>query len=218
MERRRCARTVVLSRPLATDTWRAATSTAPQIGKKRRMSDDDDEPFPTGSKRSRIGLAREDTIMEGSSQEQDATAQGVKEVTDGVREVELEEGTKKSITEVTVAAEEAATVPLPESPVLQAQSEPTEGSAPEATVEEKEKTVEQAEESNEGETVDVATEAEKPVVEDVEVATEEKKAEEEVPAVESATTLPVEAADTTPVTEEAVAEQKVEEVEKGAAA
>ena len=81
------------------DTWGIpATSTAPQIGKKRRMSDDDDEPATPSLKKSRTGLlpmGGEVVAEEGAAQlEKDEAAEGVKEVTKGVREVEIDE-TKK---------------------------------------------------------------------------------------------------------------------------
>lgn len=111
-----------------------ATSNAPQIGKKRRMSDEDEDMPPSGSiKKSRTGLlpVDGDAVEEGaSSQETDATTEDVKEVTKGVRDVELEEGKKTSHDDEPAPAEEAAAVPLPESPVLAAQpSETTEASA-----------------------------------------------------------------------------------------
>ena len=102
----------------------AATSTAPQIGQKRRLSPelDDDEPStPSSVKRMR----REDTEMidveeQEVSQASGSTSQdvkeGVKEVTQGVKEVELEDIKEDGVAE---AVESAAAVPLPDFPVLE---------------------------------------------------------------------------------------------------
>ena len=58
------------------------------------MSDDEDVPEPSSIKRHRTDLTAEDTvILEEASlptPEQEGNADGVKEVTKGVREVELE--------------------------------------------------------------------------------------------------------------------------------
>ncbi|TCD64893.1 hypothetical protein EIP91_003469 [Steccherinum ochraceum] len=102
----------------------AATSTAPQIGRKRRFSStepDDDEPSASTSKRHRL-----DTIepeLDASSRREDA--EGVKEVTKGVQEVEIEEEKKDDVaaTPSDAPAVSAAAVPLPESPVLEAHQE-----------------------------------------------------------------------------------------------
>ncbi|THH14834.1 hypothetical protein EW146_g5555 [Bondarzewia mesenterica] len=75
---------------------------APTIGKKRRMSDDDDEENTRGegSTRKRRGqLEREDTVMSDfgeMSAKGKETDTGVKAVTRGVKEVELEDGYKAS--------------------------------------------------------------------------------------------------------------------------
>lgn len=111
-----------------------ATSTAPQIGRKRRLSTSEpDERESTPAKRHR---AESEATQDGQREESPAGAQQaketeeVKEVTKGVREVELDdEGKPKEIeipaeeaqtqtTETTTAAdaEEAAAVPLPDSP------------------------------------------------------------------------------------------------------
>jgi hypothetical protein len=110
-----------------TDMCRAATSNAPQIGKKRRLSDDEDGPSSGSIKKYRLGLTREDTEIaedeptQTEQTEDAATAEGVKEVTEGVREVELEEGKQIDGAAETVPVETAAAVPLPDSPNLEAQ-------------------------------------------------------------------------------------------------
>ena len=120
----------------------AATSTAPQIGRKRRLSTQDDERESTPAKK-----ARADSEAPTDEQEQDrgsspvapTDTEEVKEVTQGVRDVELEdgkskpvpipvadeaEGVKEAVEETPVdastSAQEAAAVPLPESPTLKA--------------------------------------------------------------------------------------------------
>ncbi|KAI0767426.1 aspartic peptidase domain-containing protein [Fomes fomentarius] len=111
-----------------------ATSTAPQIGRKRRLSTSEpDERESTPAKRHR---AESEVTQDGQREESPTGAQQaketeeVKEVTKGVGEVELDdEGKPKEIeiptevaqtqtTETTTAAdaEEAAAVPLPDSP------------------------------------------------------------------------------------------------------
>ncbi|KAI0299429.1 hypothetical protein B0F90DRAFT_1620233, partial [Multifurca ochricompacta] len=70
-----------------------ATSNAPTIGRKRRMSDDDDDVQDAGSSRKRRGqLERQDTsdLSELGIKASEADP-GVKEVTRGVKEVELED-------------------------------------------------------------------------------------------------------------------------------
>lgn len=100
------------------------------------MSDDEGVSEPASIKKSRLGLVREDTevvqdeLLPSEQTEDAATAEGVKEVTDGVRDVELEESKASSSTDA-VPAETAAAVPLPDSPTLEAQ--PSEAAPPEAT-------------------------------------------------------------------------------------
>lgn len=134
-----------------------ATSNAPQIGKKRRMSDDEDVPALASIKKHRIGLQAEDTVIleetSASTQEQDGIADGVNEVTEGVREVELEESPKADAiaSEEPVATETAAAIPLPDSPVLEAQMETDETNevvSPDASAEAKEETAQKPEGSS----------------------------------------------------------------------
>lgn len=87
------------------------------------MSDDEDEPSTPSIKKSRTRLfPKEGEVSEEGlfQTENDETAEGVKEVTKGVQDVELEVTKKTSDDDVVPATEEAAAVPLPESPVLQA--------------------------------------------------------------------------------------------------
>ncbi|KAI9056356.1 hypothetical protein FKP32DRAFT_1682316 [Trametes sanguinea] len=109
-----------------------ATSTAPQIGRKRRLSTNEDEERETtpSAKKHRAGSesAPESAREQSPSQPGKETAE-VKEVTEGVREVELEDGktpAPASVCDVPAekaGVEEAAAVPLPDSPELK----PTEG-------------------------------------------------------------------------------------------
>ncbi|KAL7284595.1 hypothetical protein ACG7TL_001889 [Trametes sanguinea] len=104
-----------------------ATSTAPQIGRKRRLSTEEHEEretTPSAKKHRTESDAAPDTAREQSPAEPGKETEEVKEVTEGVREVELEDGktsgaavTEDVSTEKT-GAEEAAAVPLPESPEL----------------------------------------------------------------------------------------------------
>ncbi|KAF9806753.1 hypothetical protein IEO21_08562 [Rhodonia placenta] len=100
-----------------------ATSNAPQIGRKRRLSstepDPDGEPSVAKKPRGDSADASEDASQR---EESPARAQGqetaeVKNVTKGVRDVELEES-KAEVSEP-VADADAAAIPLPESPTLQ---------------------------------------------------------------------------------------------------
>ncbi|EKM57182.1 uncharacterized protein PHACADRAFT_254770 [Phanerochaete carnosa HHB-10118-sp] len=128
-----------------------ATSNAPQIGKKRRMSDDEEVPAPASMKKHRTGLRAEDTVIleepSEETQEQEGTTDGVKEVTEGVREVELEDNTEADASEEPVTTETAAAVPLPDSPVLEAQTETIESVSPEALAEVKAEAAEHPEDS-----------------------------------------------------------------------
>lgn len=148
-----------------------ATSTAPQIGKKRRMSEDDDLPPPASIKKHRTGLAAEDTLILGReevsspTQEREGTVDGVKEVTKGVREVELEESAKEEASEVPVATEAAAAVPLPDSPVIEAQAEAVEAASPDAPAEDSKDETSQKPEDNPSEPAVLEAEKEKAVVE-----------------------------------------------------
>ncbi|KAH9988090.1 hypothetical protein BJV74DRAFT_469380 [Russula compacta] len=75
-----------------------ATSTAPTIGRKRKMNDEDEDTQGSGSSRKRRGeLERQDTSELGElrvgvkGNKGSETDPGVKEVTQGVKEVELED-------------------------------------------------------------------------------------------------------------------------------
>ncbi|THH28977.1 hypothetical protein EUX98_g5207 [Antrodiella citrinella] len=93
-----------------------------QIGRKRRYSStepDEDESSSSAPKRHRL-----DTIEPEQGASRQEEGEGVKEVTEGVQGVEIE-AEKKTIDEIAVAVP-AAAVPLPDSPVLEAQQESTE--------------------------------------------------------------------------------------------
>lgn len=113
-----------------------ATSTAPQIGRKRRFSStepDDEEPSTSAPKRHRL-----DTIEAEEDASRRDDAEGMKEVTKGVQEVEIE-GEKKDVTDASsseVPIASAAAIPLPESPVLEAQQETADSEVKVAEVEE----------------------------------------------------------------------------------
>ncbi|KAI8989140.1 hypothetical protein BD414DRAFT_507528 [Trametes punicea] len=105
-----------------------ATSTAPQIGRKRRLSTNEREERETtpSAKKHR---AESEATPESERGQSPAAATGreteeVKEVTKGVREVELEDGkpsaleTTEGVADEKIGAEEAAAVPLPDSPEL----------------------------------------------------------------------------------------------------
>ncbi|KAF9238998.1 hypothetical protein BU15DRAFT_47150 [Melanogaster broomeanus] len=92
--------TSLLSRP--DRPWRDdATSNAPTIGRKRRFSvteHDDDEPASSTAKKAKeepIQLDAESESTAGESSNGEATpiieGEGVKEVTEGVKEVDLED-------------------------------------------------------------------------------------------------------------------------------
>ncbi|CAL1709892.1 unnamed protein product [Somion occarium] len=104
-----------------------ATSTAPVIGRKRRNSsiEPDESDERAVFKRNRTDSADVEEGPSSSPQREESPSkdgEGVKEVTEGVREVEIDD--KKDTPEV--PAEAAASVPLPESPELKAQKEPSE--------------------------------------------------------------------------------------------
>ncbi|KZT64330.1 hypothetical protein DAEQUDRAFT_653782, partial [Daedalea quercina L-15889] len=94
-----------------------ATSTAPQIGRKRRLSSTEPEPEPSAKKQ-----RSESADIPGSAQAtreetpartgKEAEEPEVKAVTKGVKEVEL-------VDEPAASTEFAAAVPLPDSPTLQ---------------------------------------------------------------------------------------------------
>ncbi|PSR81758.1 hypothetical protein PHLCEN_2v6267 [Hermanssonia centrifuga] len=117
-----------------------STSNAPQVGQKRRLGTPDleDLPSPQSAKRlkaEKVDDDEHDTQGEGSSARAAQDSEDVKEVTKGVREVELEEGEAKN---TEAAPGTAATVPLPASPELKPQAEEShekdtvEGSSPQA--------------------------------------------------------------------------------------
>ncbi|KAF7799671.1 hypothetical protein EIP86_010911 [Pleurotus ostreatoroseus] len=136
-----------------------ATSTAPQIGQKRRhSSEDDDEDVPTpsgsGSKRHKASLPKRHEDVKADLESQNHSSQtpeakegeGVKEVTQGVQEVELEDKSD--------AAEDAAgaaAVPLPDSPVIKAQPDAASpDTTPEETAKDSEGSPEKLPDSSEG--------------------------------------------------------------------
>ncbi|KAI0772845.1 hypothetical protein BD413DRAFT_430483, partial [Trametes elegans] len=102
-----------------------ATSTAPQIGRKRRLSTDEAEERETtpSTKKHR---AESEVVTEGEREQSPAhrskETEEVKEVTEGVREVELEDGKATAALptegDADSKTEEAAAVPLPDSPEL----------------------------------------------------------------------------------------------------
>nr|VWP02664.1 Chitin synthase (EC [Ganoderma boninense] len=121
--------------PLSTDLWSSGlppTSTAPQIGRKRRLS----TPEPDGeherehtpaSKKFRVDSEADATPAPATPVLAPETeTEEVKEVTEGVKEVELEEKpsapeeVKDKEEEASSEAQEAAAVPLPDSPQLKA--------------------------------------------------------------------------------------------------
>ncbi|KAI0058343.1 hypothetical protein BV25DRAFT_1830179 [Artomyces pyxidatus] len=90
-----------------------ATSNAPTIGRKRRMSDEDDDMPDVGTTRKRRGqLEREGTSELGElSVKGKETDPAVKEVTQGVKQVDLEEKkveTPKAETDQDAVGEEVA--------------------------------------------------------------------------------------------------------------
>ncbi|EMD37003.1 hypothetical protein CERSUDRAFT_114904 [Gelatoporia subvermispora B] len=101
-----------------------ATSNAPQIGRKRRLSEDDRDDDMSGAAKKHRGDSVEtsdDATQRGSSPiPPGKDTEEVKEVTQGVREVELDDRDTPSDS----IASEATVVPLPESPTLKATSDP----------------------------------------------------------------------------------------------
>ncbi|KAH9947796.1 hypothetical protein B0H21DRAFT_661150, partial [Amylocystis lapponica] len=92
-----------------------ATSSAPQIGRKRRLSTTEpDEPSPSVKKhRAESPEGSDDASQRDASPSRPGKeTEGVKQVTKGVREVELEEGNRRDAP----ADADAAAVPLPDSP------------------------------------------------------------------------------------------------------
>ncbi|KAI0752710.1 hypothetical protein C8Q80DRAFT_470644 [Daedaleopsis nitida] len=135
-----------------------ATSTAPQIGRKRRLSstepDEDRESTPAKKHR-----AESESVQGPGEEPREPTpsqpakeTEEVKEVTKGVQEVELEDGqpkppaeksqdeseTTEMVPEAETAAEKAAAVPLPDSPQLKAADDDLDAEG-EEDVEEKER-------------------------------------------------------------------------------
>ncbi|KAI0827405.1 hypothetical protein BC628DRAFT_1338379 [Trametes gibbosa] len=111
-----------------------ATSTAPQIGRKRRLSTDEHEERETTPS---MKKQRADPELELEGQGSQSPTQPtketeeVKEVTRGVGEVELEDSKSASISQtaaeasIKAAVEDAAAVPLPDSPELKPVEEET---------------------------------------------------------------------------------------------
>ncbi|KAI0356907.1 hypothetical protein OH77DRAFT_179171 [Trametes cingulata] len=104
-----------------------ATSTAPQIGRKRRLSTDEHEEretTPSAKKQRAESEVAPEEEREPSPARPGKETEEVKEVTKGVREVELEDGKASASkpvegeSQTETGAEEAAAVPLPESPEL----------------------------------------------------------------------------------------------------
>ncbi|KAI0733284.1 hypothetical protein C8Q72DRAFT_751501, partial [Fomitopsis betulina] len=158
-----------------------ATSSAPQIGRKRRLSSTESEPEPAAKKQrsesvdvSAKAQAREETPVRVGNQTEEPE---VKAVTKGVKEFELEDKPAAS-TEV------AAAVPLPESPSLNPSPE-TDEVKPEVAAAEKEpivevSTVEQAPSAPDD--ADAPADAVEPPAE--EEKTDERQAEgEEIPGL-----------------------------------
>ncbi|KAM5545904.1 hypothetical protein V8D89_000030 [Ganoderma adspersum] len=123
--------------PPSTELWSSSlphltTSTAPQIGRKRRLStpepDDEHEREHTpASKKLRAESEADATPPPATPVPAPETETEVKEVTQGVKEVELEEKPsaaeevkEKVEEEVSGEEKEAAAVPLPDSPQLKA--------------------------------------------------------------------------------------------------
>jgi len=105
-----------------------ATSSAPQNGRKRRLSSTEpDEPSPSVKKhRVESPEGSDDASQRDSSPLGPAReTEGVKEVTNGVKEVELEEGGREEVS----AAADATAVPLPDSPLLSAADDTKEAEA-----------------------------------------------------------------------------------------
>jgi hypothetical protein len=120
-----------------------ATSNAPTIGRKRRLSDEDDDVQDAGSSRKRRApLEREGTSELGELRVKGTEPDpGVKEVTRGVKEVELEDKKEESSADDDKGtAEEASATPdgetsntLPHDPVDLPSTVPN-GEADEASV------------------------------------------------------------------------------------
>ncbi|KAI0074937.1 hypothetical protein K474DRAFT_1676741 [Panus rudis PR-1116 ss-1] len=168
-----------------------ATSNAPVIGRKRRLSSEE----PVSQKRHRTESVEGDADAEGqassSARREETPSQAVTEVTEGVREVELED-TQGEKEDGVVA--EAAAVPLPESPELQAQKEAVEVKEVEAApekgeVQEKEGVSEQEAVAEKGEETKDVVEA--PKVNGVHV--EEPKESEKTAPVDAEVAVPEDA-------------------------
>ncbi|KZT08177.1 uncharacterized protein LAESUDRAFT_724186 [Laetiporus sulphureus 93-53] len=90
-----------------------ATSTAPQIGQKRRHSSEESGVEPPSPVKKQRPETPEQSEEQSPVHEGNATGE-VEQVTEGVTEIELED---KIPTEPSSTAEDAATVPLPDSPI-----------------------------------------------------------------------------------------------------
>ncbi|KAI0372502.1 hypothetical protein BV20DRAFT_1062182 [Pilatotrama ljubarskyi] len=175
-----------------------ATSTAPQIGRKRRLSTDEHEEretTPSAKKHRADSEVAPEREREPSPVRPGKETEEVKEVTKGVRDVELEEGKAASSkpaeeeSQTQTSAEVAATVPLPESPELK----PTE----DAKVVEAEATTEETSKADNSAPLEEAAaslEGEKPAVE--ESTTAPSTEEDDVPGL----TLPSQPEEKTPST------------------
>lgn len=81
-----------------------ATSNAPKVGRKRRLSDEDNEEAQSSTKK----LKGDSPIPTSSSEEQAPDSVEVKEVTEGVQEVALEDKDKKVPENIPLPDEDAA--------------------------------------------------------------------------------------------------------------
>ncbi|KAI0634242.1 acid protease [Trametes polyzona] len=198
-----------------------ATSTAPQIGRKRRLSTDEceeRETTPSAKKQRAESELQPEGERESSPAQPGKETEEVKEVTEGVREVELEDGktasaSQASETETPTEAlvQEAAAVPLPDSPELKATEDTKEVSEDASTTIAKDTEV-PAPAPEEGvaekTTAEDAVPAPSAEDEDVPGLTLPLQSEEQVPSSKAAPTIP--AADTptnaaAPTTEETTA-------------
>ncbi|KZT28200.1 hypothetical protein NEOLEDRAFT_903542 [Neolentinus lepideus HHB14362 ss-1] len=184
-----------------------ATSNAPQIGRKRRLSDADrdEESYPSSTKRSKGGLVAEEERDESPVPAKET--QDVKDIRKGVKEVELED--KEEL-------EKAAAIPLPE--------DKEEGSEKEET--EKEEETEEEETVAEPREKFASTDSTSTGATESTTAAEPKSAETEteaIPAVSDEFKQPSAAVDTVPKAEEPLTtsqstaenEASIEDVPKG---
>jgi len=126
-----------------------AKPNVPTIGRKRKMSDEDEDSQESGSTRKRRGqLERQDTSelselgVKGSG-----TDPGVKQVTHGVKEVELED-TKGTIEETSETPDGEASVARPIDPAAAPQDDDSLSPSQEATVIDDKVSVDQSEAIN----------------------------------------------------------------------